>query len=81
MRPTQFIEFPKVKGYATYERAKKRGEEVAAKLDAALPNNKGHIGWMVVPGMPGRWVPAFNCTNIPGGPGMLLGEINVCTFN
>lgn len=81
MTVTRFIEFPNVKGYATYERAKKRGEEVAAKLDAAFPNNKGVVSWVVLPAMPGRWLPAFNCQHLPGGPGALLGSINVGIFN
>lgn len=77
----RFIDYPNVKGYATYERAKKRGEEVAAQIEAAFPNVRNVVSWMVVPGMPGRWVPAFNITNVPGGPGMFIGMTNVCTFN
>jgi hypothetical protein len=75
------ITFERVKGYATYERAVKRGEEVAAMLQQAFPNNKGVVSWVVVPGMPGRWVPAFNVTHVPGGPGFFLSLTNVCTFN
>jgi hypothetical protein len=77
----RFIDYPNVKGYATYERAKKRGEEVAAQLVAAFPTHKSVVSWLVVPGMPGRWVPAFNITNLPGGPGALIGLVNVCSFN
>lgn len=79
---TRYISFPEVHGYATFERALKRGQEIADRLDG-IPcgNGSGHVSWMVVPGKPGRWVPAFNCNNIPGGPGILLNEKNVCTFN
>ncbi len=78
---THYIHYPEVHGYATFERALKRGQEVAEKLDGIHCNGSGHVSWMVVPGKPGRWVPTFNVSNIPGGPGMLLNEKNVCTFN
>jgi hypothetical protein len=80
MAHVRFIEFPNVKGYATYERAKKRGEEVAGWL-AGAHKEKDHVTWVVLPAQPGRWLPAFNVANAPGLAGWLAQQTNVGVFN
>lgn len=76
------ITFEGVKGYATYANAAKRGEEVAADLNAAIANErKAFFNWMVVAMPTGRFLPVFAVNNLPGGPGMLLGSVNVGIIN
>lgn len=68
--------FDRVKGYATYAAAQKRGEEVeAARKDV-------DYRWVVISLPSGRFAPMVIINNsIPGGPGMFLGERNVCMAN
>lgn len=68
--------FQDVKGYATYENAQKRGEEVAATYSAY------DFRWVVIALPTGRYVPMIiiNST-IQGGPGPFLGLANVCLCN
>ncbi len=75
----QQLKFEGVKGYATYDRATKRGEEVSLSLDMGPAQNT--IRWMVVALPNGRFAPAFYCGNVPGGPGQFLSLTNVCCFN
>lgn len=79
------LTFEGVKGYATYANAEKRGKEIADKLDAFIApvqvNGKFYYTWMVVAMPTGRFLPVFACNNIPGGPGPLIGEINVGMIN
>lgn len=71
------ITFENVKGYATIERATKRGQEVEAILieGGATPRN---VRWLVMPCKDGRWVPAF-IFNTDTNPALFM--TNVCTFN
>lgn len=70
------VEFEKVKGYATYAAAVKRGEEVAAKCNGV------DYRWVVIALANGRFTPmAILNQNVPGGPGMFLGERNFCVAN
>jgi hypothetical protein len=81
MSKTQ-ITFEGVKGYANYANAEKRGEAVAASLANAIKDQpKCYFRWMVVAMPTGRFLPVFSCNNLPGGPGMLLGEANVGLIN
>lgn len=69
--------FEEVKGYATRERAVKRGEEVAC----SLPFNAS-LRWVVIALPTGRFAPCFIINqNVPGGPGLFLGLTNVCLVN
>ena len=75
------IEFNAVTGYKTYERAQKRGEEVAESLKHCM-TNKLPPRFLVVPcSNRERWVPAFYCGDVQGGPGPFLSLVNVCCFN
>lgn len=70
------LKFDGVHGYKTYENAQKRGEEVAAKCSGV------DYRWVVIALPNGRFTPMVLVNNsIPGGPGMFLGEINVCSAN
>jgi hypothetical protein len=70
------VQFENVKGYATYAAAQKRGQEVeAARKDV-------EYRWVVIALPSGRFAPLVILNNsIPGGPGMFLGERNVCMAN
>jgi hypothetical protein len=72
----RFAHFDEVKGYATRERAVKRGEEVAGALSDLS------FQWVVVALPNGRFAPCVvvNST-VPGGPGRFLGLRNVCLVN
>ena len=68
--------FENVKGYATYVKAKKRGEESAAARSGI------DYRWVVIALPSGRFAPMVILNNsVPGGPGMFLGEVNVCLSN
>lgn len=70
------VKFEKVKGYATYAAAQKRGEEV----EAARPD--ANYRWAVIALPSGRFAPMAIVNNsIPTGPGMFLGERNLCMTN
>jgi len=70
------IQFENVKGYKTYAAAQKRGEEIAeARRDVSYR-------WVVVALPSGRFAPLVVINNnVPTGPGLFLGERNVCTIN
>jgi hypothetical protein len=69
-------QFEKVKGYATYEAAAKRGFEVASKRTDLT------YRWVVIALPSGRFAPLVILNNnIPGGPGNFIGERNVCMAN
>lgn len=70
------VTFKDVKGYATYAAAQKRGQEVE---DA----RKGiEYRWAVIALPSGRFAPMVVVNNsVPTGPGMFLGERNVCITN
>jgi hypothetical protein len=70
------VTFENVKGYATYEAAQKRGEEVqVARSDV-------EYRWVVMALPNGRFAPLVIVNNnVPGGPGLFLGERNVCITN
>ena len=72
----QQLTFSGVKGYATYENAVKRGEQIAAaRADV-------HYRWVVIALPNGRFTPMAILNNsVPGGPGMFLGENNFCMAN
>lgn len=70
------VAFHAVEGYKTYERAQKRGEEIA--------KNRCDISyrWAVIALPNGRFAPLVIINdNVPGGPGPFLGERNVCITN
>ncbi len=69
------VKFAQVKGYATYERAAKRGQEVEdARSDLVYR-------WLVVALPNGRFAPVVILNNnISGGPGNFI-EKNVCLVN
>lgn len=70
------VKFENVKGYATYANAQKRGEELEAKCSGVS------YRWAVIALPNGRFAPLVILNNnVPGGPGMFLGEINVCLAN
>lgn len=72
----QHLTFERVRGYSTYERARRRGEEVAA----ARPDVD--YRWVVIALPNGRFTPmAIISDSVPGGPGMFLGENNFCMAN
>lgn len=76
------ITFEGVKGYATYANAAKRGEEIATSLITAIADSpKSYFTWFVVAMPTGRFLPVFACNNLPGGPGMLIGENNIGLIN
>lgn len=70
------LKFENVRGYATYAAAQKRGEEVAAaRADV-------NYRWVVIALPSGRYTPMVIINNnVPGGPGMFLGERNLCMAN
>ena len=70
------LSFKDVKGYATYENAVKRGQEIAdARSDV-------EYRWVVIALPNGRFTPMAIINNsVPGGPGMFLGERNFCMAN
>lgn len=73
---TNHLTFSEVKGYATYAAAQKRGEELATKCAGV------DYRWVVIALPSGRFTPMILINNsIPGGPGMFLGERNVCLAN
>lgn len=68
--------FENVRGYATYEAARKRGEEV----EAARPDVS--YRWVVIALPTGRFAPMVVVNSgVPSGPGMFIGERNVCIVN
>jgi len=70
------VAFHAVKGYKTYARAQQRGEEVA--------RNRCDISyrWAVIALPNGRFAPLVIVNdNVPGGPGLFLGERNICITN
>lgn len=76
------ITFDGVKGYATYKAAHTRGELVADNAKVYAGEKLAHtVRWLVIAKADGRFVPAFNVNNFPGGPGFFLGLTNVCCFN
>lgn len=72
---TQVV-FEEVKGYATYDAARKRGEEIARnRCDVSYR-------WCVIALESGRFAPMVIVNErVPGGPGMFMGERNVCITN
>lgn len=71
--------FEGVKGYASYERAKLRGEVLEAQFKGTA---EFEYRWVVIALPSGRFTPCVILNNsIPGGPGMFLGENNVCVIN
>jgi hypothetical protein len=73
----QLVKFEGIEGYATPERAEKRGQEVASQLPKEHP-----IRWLVIVLANGRFAPCFVVNGVyPGGPGMFLGLRNVCVVN
>lgn len=72
----QHLKFENVRGYATYAAAQKRGEEVAAARSDV------NYRWVVIALPNGRFTPMVIVNNsVPGGPGMFLGERNLCMAN
>jgi hypothetical protein len=70
------LNFKGVEGYASAERAAKRGAEIEAKYSGV------EFRWSVIVLENGRFAPMILLNNnIPGGPGMFLGERNVCLAN
>ena len=76
MSQNKHLTFEGVKGYATYEGARKRGQEVAdARADISYR-------WVVIALPSGRFAPmAILGDHVPGGPGMFIGERNFCIAN
>jgi hypothetical protein len=73
---THHLKFENVKGYATYEAAMKRGNEVASSRENI------DYRWVVIALPNGRFTPMAILNNsVPGGPGMFLGERNLCMAN
>lgn len=74
---TMHLKFENVEGYKTYAGAQKRGEELAARIGEAA-----EYRWVVIALPNGRFTPMVLCNNsIPTGPGMFLGERNICVAN
>jgi hypothetical protein len=72
------LNFPGVKGYATVENAEKRGKEIEAKYSGPDVNFR----WVVIVLENGRFAPMIILNNsVPCGPGMFLGERNLCMAN
>jgi hypothetical protein len=72
----QHLNFPGVNGYATIDRATKRGHEIEAKYAGV------NFRWVVIALENGRYAPMVILNNsVPGGPGMFLGERNLCLAN
>jgi hypothetical protein len=72
------LKFPGVKGYATVANAEKRGREIERKYLATDVNFR----WVVIVLENGRFAPMIILNNsVPGGPGMFLGEVNLCLAN
>lgn len=70
------VTFEKVRGYATYHAAQKRGEDVAARRADI------DYRWVVIALPSGRFAPMVIVNNnVPGGPGNFIGERNVCIIN
>jgi hypothetical protein len=70
------VKFENVKGYATYDRAVKRGQEIEASRKDV------NYRWVVIALPSGRFAPMVVVNNsVPGGPGMFLGELNCCMIN
>lgn len=70
------VKFENVKGYATYATAQKRGEAIASKRSDVS------YRWLVIALPNGRFAPCVVINNtVPGGPGLFLGERNVCITN
>jgi hypothetical protein len=68
--------FENVEGYKTYANAQARGEELAKKCNGV------EYRWVVIALPNGRFAPCVILNNnVPGGPGMFLGERNVCMVN
>lgn len=70
------VAFHAVEGYKTYANAQKRGEEIA--------RNRSEVSyrWAVIALPNGRFAPLIIVNdNVPGGPGLFLGERNVCITN
>lgn len=77
---SKHLTFENVKGYATYENARKRGEQVAAARSAMDP--RAYYHWVVIALPTGRFAPMVIVNNtVPGGPGAFLGEPNLCMAN
>lgn len=73
---TQHVKFEGVKGYATVESARRRGEEIAALLPDL------DYRWAVIVLANGRYAPMVVINrDVPGGPGQFLGLLNVCMVN
>jgi hypothetical protein len=74
----QHLNFPGVNGYASIENAERRGMEIERKYSG--PNVQ--FRWVVIALENGRFAPMIILNNsVPGGPGMFLGERNVCLAN
>jgi hypothetical protein len=70
------LTFSEVQGYATYQNAVKRGTAIAAaRADV-------DYRWVVIALPNGRFTPMAILNNqVPGGPGLFLGERNFCMAN
>lgn len=76
----KFADFSEVKGYATYERAHKRGLEVQEKFKNYY--EQAAYRWLVIALPNGRFAPCIVINNnIPGGPGLFMSLTNVCLVN
>ncbi len=73
--------FEGVKGYATYDRAVKRGQEVVTHLglDLEVRLRKSSLSWFVVALPNGRFAPCFTGRDI--NPGWFISLPNICMVN
>ena len=79
---TGFVSFEGVKGYKTFEAAHKRGAEVFEARKAVMEREGWSYRWAVIVLANGRFAPMAIINNaIPTGPGMFLGERNLCMTN
>lgn len=77
-----YVQFENVKGYATRDAAVKRGMEVQNKRQATMDREGWSYRWVVIALPSGRFAPMVIVNNtIPTGPGMFLGERNLCMSN
>lgn len=75
---SRFIDFEGVKGFASYEIAKKKGEAVAAEVAEIVGQKDAYrVRWMIIALESGRFVPAFRCCDVVQ-PGYFLGRPNIC---
>ena len=77
-----FLGFEGIKGYATVASATKRGEEVFEARKPIMEREGWSYRWVVIVLENGRFAPMVILNNsIPTGPGMFLGERNLCMAN